>query len=217
MQKLLRRLHVALMTRLRSRLVLVRVFERELGRAARIESACRDLECRVMTEAQALAHCADAELELREDLVRTAYGAGGVCLGAFSGARLVGYNWLAYSSTLIASGVCVGFAPQFRYSYKSFVLPAYRGQRIVQALHALADDAELRRGRTRAMNFVESDNYPSIASLERAGSRTAGYAVYLRLFGSIVSLGSPGARRCGVRFFAPPRPRARWTPAAAAR
>ena len=193
------------MSRLRRHLGLnvVRVFERALGQAACIESPCPDLECRVLSEADAADQCGDAELELDEAFVHAAYANGGVGLGAFVAGRLVGYNWLAYAPTPIAEGVCVEFGPALRYSYKSFVRPAYRGLRIVQALHHLADQPALRAGRTRAMNFVHTDNLPSIASLERAGSRAAGYALFLRCFGRVLSFSSAGARRCGVRFIAP--------------
>jgi len=200
----LEKLHGRLMSRLRRHLGInvVRVFERELGQAARIESSCPSLECRVLSEAETEAHCGDAELELNQAFIRAAYANGGVCLGAFAEGRMVGYNWLAYSVTLIAEGVCVEFGPVFRYSYKSFVRPAYRGRRIVQALHYLADQPALRAGRTRAMNFVHTDNLSSIASLEHAGSRTVGYAAFVRCFGLVLSLSSAGAKRCGVRFCA---------------
>ena len=193
------------MSRLRRHLGInvVRVFERELGRAARIDSACSNLECHVLSEAEAVGQCGDAELELNEGFVRAAYANGGVCLGAFVEGRMVGYNWLGYSATLIAEGVCVEFGQALRYSYKSFVRPAYRGRRIVQALHRLADEPALQRGRKFAMNFVHTDNLPSIASLEHAGSRTVGYALFARCFGSVLSFSSTGARRRGIRFCSP--------------
>ncbi len=191
---------------------LIKVMQRELGRATRLPSECPGVQCRVLSLEEAVSLCADPGLELDDAWVRDAYQRGGVCLGAFSpdgsnAPRLVGYNWLAYEPTRIAPGVWVEFAAECRYSYKTFVRPEHRGQRIAQALHALADDPSLRRGRTSALNFVHSDNHPSVVALERSGSRCAGYVAYVQVLGKVLALSSPGAKACGVRFYGSHRPR----------
>src|SRR4051812_24514994 len=156
----------------------LRVLQRELGTAAQGYAAlgyaghpqcARNIECRVLSEQEALQFSNDPQLELTPAWVCNAYAAGGVCIGAIEGGRLIGYTWLAFGVTRYASGVSVRFDARFRYSYKSFVRPEFRGQRIAQALHALADQPDLRRGRSHALNFVEIDNHPSRAALERAG------------------------------------------------
>ena len=183
----------------------VRVLQRELGIAALGYAAhrpcARNIECRVLSEQEALQFANDPQLELTPAWVRNAYGGGGVCIGAIDSGRLIGYTWLAFGVTRYASGVSIRFDSRFRYSYKSFVLPAFRGQRIAQALHALADHPDLRRGRSYALNFVELDNHPSRAALERAGSRTLGYAAYAKCFGMVVAVRSPALKRAGIHLY----------------
>jgi GNAT superfamily N-acetyltransferase len=185
----------------------VRVLQRELGCAALGYAAqrhcARNIECRVLSEREALQFANDPQLELTPAWVRNAYAGGGVCIGAIEGRRLLGYTWLAFAVTRYASGVSIGFDGRFRYSYKSFVRPECRGQRIAQALHALADRRDLRRGRTHALNFLEFDNHASFAALERAGSRTLGYAAYAKCFGMVVAVRSPAVKRAGIHLYGP--------------
>jgi hypothetical protein len=185
----------------------VRVLQRELGCAAlgyAAQGQCaRNIECRVLSEQEALQFASDPQLELTPAWVRNACASGGVCLGAIEGSRLLGYTWLAFGVTRYASGVSIRFDARFRYSYKSFVRPECRGERIAQALHALADHPDLRRGRSYALNFVELDNHPSRAALERAGSRTLGYAAYAKCFGMVVAVRSPAVKRAGIHLYGP--------------
>jgi hypothetical protein len=185
----------------------LRVLQRELGAAAPATCTRPGIECRVLSEYEVLEFAHDPALELAPGWICNAYANGGVCLGAIEGGRLVGYTWLAFCDTRFARGVCVGFDAQFRYSYKTFVRPEYRGARISPALHALADCPELRRGRCRAINLVEADNRASRLALERAGSRTLGYAIYFRCFGMLIVLRSAALRRAGVGFYRPTRRR----------
>lgn len=186
----------------------LRVLQRELGvAAAKAPCAPAGIECRVLGEHEVLEFGVDPALELDPAWICNAYANGGLCLGAVENGRLLGYTWLAFRDTRFARGVWIGFDPQLRYSYKTFVRPEYRGQRIAPALHALADRPELRRGRQRAINLVECDNRASRIALERAGSRTLGYAAYARCFGLLIALRSPGLRRAGVGFYRPTRRR----------
>jgi GNAT superfamily N-acetyltransferase len=178
----------------------VRVLQRELG-ATPVPGASGNIECRILSEEQVLGFAFDPQLELSPCWIRNAYAHGGVCVGALERSRLVGYTWLAFEDTQYTAGVWIGLDAKYRYSYKSFVRPAYRGQRIAQALHALADDPSLRRGRRFAVNFVDLDNHRSIAALQRAGSRSIGYAAYAKCFGVVLALRSPALRRAGVRFY----------------
>lgn len=183
----------------------VRVLQRELGCAALgyvAQPRCaRNIECRVLSEQEALGFASDPQLELTPPWVRNAYAGGGVCIAAIESGRLLGYTWLAFGVTRYAGGVSIRFDGRFRYSYKSFVRPECRGQRIAQALHALADRPDLRRGRSYALNFVELDNHPSLAALERAGSRTLGYAAYAKCFGMVVAVRSPAVKRAGIQLY----------------
>ena len=189
--------------RLRGRISLFRIYVRPLGSAARITSAQAELEVRLMNQDEVLARCADPEMDLRQPQVRGAFARGDRCLGAFAAGRLVGYNWLAYDATPHIDGVWAQFGPDLRYSYKTFVHPSFRGKRIAQALHAFADDPSLRCGKRWVVNYVDIDNFPSFAALDRAGSRVAGYAGYLDWFGKFLAFRTRGARDIGFVFYRP--------------
>jgi len=181
----------------------LRVMQHEIGDAARAAGGPRALECRELAEPEVLAFAADPALELDAQWVRGAFARGAVCLGALQQGRLLGYNWLAYGDTPYAEGVWVELDPSLRYSHKSFVRPECRGQRVIQGLHALADRPALWRGRRASVNFVEADNFASLAALQRAGARTLGYATYTKIFGALLAFRSPGLRRAGIRLYAP--------------
>jgi len=184
----------------------LRVMRHDVGDATRAAAAPSGLECRELAEPEVLAFAADPALGLDPQWVRGAFARGAACLGALRDGRLLGYNWLAYADTPYAAGVWIGLDASLRYSHKSFVRPECRGQRIIQALHALADRPGLWRGRCASVNFVDADNFASLAALERAGARTLGYATYAKIFGAVLAFCSPGLRRAGIRLYAPRRP-----------
>ncbi len=163
----------------------------------------RNAQCRVLAEDEVLAFAVDPALDLDEAWVRRAFARGAVCLGAVECGRLLGYTWLAFGDTPYARGVWLELDSGLRYSHKSFVRPGYRGLRIIQALHALADRTELWRGRRASVSLVDADNHPSLCSLQRAGSLTLGYAVYTMIFGAVIVWRSAGVRRAGIRLYAP--------------
>lgn len=179
------------------------VLRRALNGRARAASARAGLECRPLEEAELLAFAADQRLELSEQWVREAYARGSLCLGALARGELLGYTWLAFGDTPYAAGLWVGLDDRLRYSYKSFVRPECRGERIIQALHAFADCPELRRDRHFTVDFVDADNHPSLAALERSGASRIGFALYARIFGKLLVLRSPGLRRAGIALYEP--------------
>lgn len=181
----------------------LKVLVRELGVASPPPQPDEGVQCRLLGEREVLAFAADPSLELDAAWVRLAFGNGGACLGALHAGRLIAYNWLAYADTQYAKGVWLRVRGPFRYSYKTFVRPEYRGRRIAQALHALADHPALRRGRSLAVNLVDVCNHSSLAALRRAGSRPLGWVSFVKCFGVVLAVHSPGVRRAGLRFYGP--------------
>ncbi|MGH8668637.1 MAG: GNAT family N-acetyltransferase, partial [Burkholderiales bacterium] len=94
------------------------------------------LAYRVLEEQELLAHCADAQLDLREEGVRAALGRGHVCAGAFADGRLAGYLWYGFDGGAHTDGVRVVVGPRLRYAYKVHVRPDCRGRGIARALLA---------------------------------------------------------------------------------
>jgi GNAT superfamily N-acetyltransferase len=198
------RLATLLMPRLRRYLglSLCRVMSRPLGEVA-LSADGLQVSNRLMTEAEMLAYCDDDELELSQEKVRAAFRRGSLCVGALRDGTLLGYVWLAFGPTPHVNGVRVEFPPDARYTYKSFVRPLWRGQRIAARLAAHGDALCVKRGRTRTASFIDIDNYPSIRSSEAMGTKTVGFAGYLHCLGMVFAFRSPGAKRFGFRFHKP--------------
>jgi hypothetical protein len=181
----------------------LRILERTPGMASAARTPA-GIACRVLAEKEVVAFAADRALDMDAQWVRNAYARGALCLGALQNGRLAGYTWLAYGDTPFARGVWIALDPALRYSYKSFVRPECRGQRIIQALHAFADQPALWRGRRRSIDFVAAENFASLSALDRTGARTLGYVTYVRLFGALIAFRSAGMRRAGIGLYAPP-------------
>jgi GNAT superfamily N-acetyltransferase len=157
----------------------------------------------LMDEWQLLPHCADADLDLSERHVRSAFARGDLCAGGLDGELLVGYEWFAFGPTPHTNGVWVGFNPGARYGYKKFVRPEYRGRRIAAGLSAYGDQWCVRRGCSRTVAIINLDNEASWRASARLGSRTTGYAGYFRLFDTFIDFSSAGAKALGFRFSVP--------------
>ncbi len=159
------------------------------------------LECRPLSEEEALAFAADPQLELSAEWVRAAYAREHLCVGALLHGALLGYTWLAFGDTAYEGGIWAGFQERLRYAHKSFVRPECRGQRILRALHARADRPELCRGRHFTVAFVNGDNGRSLAAFERSGFRVVGHAAYLKCFGALFVFRSAGVKRAGITLY----------------
>jgi len=196
---IIRKVVGAVTRQLRSRcgVALMRVYSRPLGGAVTAPPLVPDLHLRLLGLQEVLTHAADPELDLRERQVRTAFARGDLCIGALVEGAMVGYTWLAFGRTPHIEGVWVDAGAAARYSYKTFVRSAWRGKRIVRAMHAFAD-LELHRGRHLALDLVDVDNFSSRAALERSGSSLAGYVGYADWRGWFFACRSPGASAVGI-------------------
>ena len=146
----------------------------------------------------------DRELELSARFIRLACGRGDICVAAFDGSLLVGYQWFAFGATPHVNGIWVDFDPGACYCYKQFVRPSHRGQHIAAGLTTYGGRLCFNRGCGRTVAFIDLDNKSSWHAASRVGNRTIGYAGYLQCFGLCLSFRTPGAIRFGFRFYAPP-------------
>src|SRR5690606_15093936 len=138
---------------------------------------------------------------LAEERVRLAFARGELCVGALHGKKLVGDEWHAFGAAPDVDGIWVSVSPEARYSYKKFVRPEYRGQRIGAGLSSYSDVQCLERGRKWSVGFVGLNNPASFRVARRLGSRTIGYAGYFRFGDRFIAFRSPGAKRFGFRFY----------------
>lgn len=158
------------------------------------------LAYRVLDEQVLLAHCADAQLGLRRDVLRAALAAGDVCVGALHEGRLDAYVWHSFGSARHADDVRVEFGSRVRYTYKLYVRPSRRGCGVGRELLARGAQLAARRGRDLDLSFVAPDNRPSLRAFGAAGWRRAGYAGYVKGLGGFVAFASAGAERLQARF-----------------
>ena len=61
---------------------------------------------------------------------------GNICAAAFDRDRMVAYVWRSFSTAPHTDGLWVTFERPYRYGYKAFTAPAYRGQHLQDALSA---------------------------------------------------------------------------------
>ena len=158
---------------------------------------------RIASREELLRASADLTLALAPESIEAALDRGDLCVAAFEGDRLIAYVWRAFGPTPAEDGLWITVPKPFRYGYKSFTRPDYRGRHIQQALSFATDRLCLERGFTQGLSYVETHNYPSLMSNLRHGNRTVGHLGYFTWFGRHLTFRTPGARRLGVRFFLP--------------
>ena len=92
------------------------------------------------------------------------------CLIALDGKRLAGYSWFNTQDIHLLSWRMLPLPAEGGYTYNSFVLPEYRGQKIFQCLTEAVYSRLAREGFRFCCNLVDRDNAPSIAARRRLGA-----------------------------------------------
>jgi len=159
----------------------------------------------ILTEQALLDFSHDPALQLDGARIKDLLARGEICVGATVDGKLVAYHWRAFSVTPhdYKNNIWVDFNADAGYGHKSLTLPAYRGKHIISSLMAIGDNYCLDKGKTLAIAFIETDNYPSLRAGKRAGNRVVGYASYIYLFGKLFSFTTPGGKKHGCRIFIP--------------
>ncbi|NKB98982.1 MAG: hypothetical protein GKR90_10900 [Pseudomonadales bacterium] len=140
--------------------------------------------------------------DLSPEFVRTSLARGDRCLAAFIDNKLVSFGWRAYTDTPHVDGVWISFRPGYRYGYKSFTRPEYRGRHILDPKYS--DKSDVDRGIRYSVGFVASHNFPSKFREKRIGSNIIhGHAGYFTLCGKFIFFHSPGVKRIGFEFYLP--------------
>lgn len=163
--------------------------------------AAGEIRCRLTKERELLCWCVDPALELTEKQVRDACARGDLCIGAYDGGRLIGYEWLGFGPTPHVGRLWVHFRPGDCYMYKKFVLPAHRGHGIAALLDAKADEIAALHERERIVCFIDVQNAASWRSAKRRLCWVAGYIGYVALFGLSIPFRTGGTMREGFRYF----------------
>jgi hypothetical protein len=154
-------------------------------------------------QAAFLACATDPRLDLNEAFVQDAFAKGDACAAVLSGATLVSYEWMAFTPTHDDQGVYVDFGPRYRYLYKAFTLPEFRGRHAIRLFKGSSDAYCLRRGRVATIAFIAIDNHSSIRYALGVGNRRIGFAGYMKLGSFFIPFRTAGVRTEGFRFFVP--------------
>ena len=112
---------------------------------------------------------------------------------------MVAYVWRSYSGAPHQDGLWVAFDKPYRYGYKAYTLPDYRGRHLLD--NTLTDPICLSRGYTHGVSFVETHNYSSHINNQRIGNQPVGFAGYIKLAGHSYPFRTPAVKKIGFRFY----------------
>ena len=113
--------------------------------------------------------------------------------------RVVAYAFAAVGGARIDEHVCASCDLPYRYSFKSYTRPEYRGRRLSAYTSLHSDPLFLARGCTHAISYASCYNLASIRTEASKGNRYAGFAGYIVLGGWTITFHSPGAKKIGFR------------------
>jgi hypothetical protein len=190
-----------IMRRLRTRLAVCRVHVRPLSSASTSPEPIEGITVRVATHSELLRGAEQMPDQLDAESIAAALGRGDLCVAAFEGCRMVAFVWRSFSTAPYSDGLWVAFEKPYRYGYKAFTRPEYRGRRLQNPIALLTDELCVERGHGYAIGVVDTHNYPSIASDASRGNRLVGFAGYVKVFGRAYPFRSFGARKHRFRFY----------------
>ena len=134
--------------------------------------------------------------------VESALARGGIAVGAFDGATLVAYLWFTLSvAPHYLDELWVKVTRPYRYAFKAFTRPEYRGTRINTAVSFFSDAYFLKRGYTKAIYCVEMSNISSLRAAKNKGDESIGFAAYVKWFGRYITFRTPMVMRTGFECF----------------
>lgn len=144
------------------------VLGRKLEPTFELPSEHQKFELKQLTREEALIAAENAVLELTQDFIESAFNRENYCFGAFDQGNLIAYHWRSTNIAPLTQDLQIRFdaRPQC-YSYKSFVLPEYRGLRLIQSLERADDVHLIERGIERAFGYIALDNLPSLTAFLR--------------------------------------------------
>ncbi len=145
----------------------------------------------------------DPVLLMTREFVEAALAREDVVFGAFAGDRLVAYNWRTLTAAPHTDGLWVRVKKPYRYGYKGFTHPDYRGQRLNMAISFYSDAYFLARGYTNDIGLIDVYNMSSLATAKYKGNEAIGYAGYLKWFGRCLTYRTSRVKRTGFEFFDP--------------
>lgn len=173
--------------------------------SAPVPSLPPGLSVRVLTAADLYTAAMDPQLEITHAFIDAALTRGDMAFGVFAKEKLVSYLWRATGLAPHVDGLWVRVAPQYRYGYKAFTHPAYRGQELNIVAATLSDQAYLAKGYTEHISFIETHNFPSLAMNKKKQDveQSVGLAGYIKNRFLTINFRTPGCKSVGFAFYLP--------------
>jgi hypothetical protein len=113
--------------------------------------------------------------------IQSSLSRGDICAGAFADTTMVGFQWASFTTAMVNDELWVKFNEPYRYGYKGYTRPEYRGRRLIQSVLRCADRECLARGRTHTISYIETHNYPSLKhNKQRMGNQGAAAVTNMR-------------------------------------
>ncbi|MEM7101263.1 MAG: hypothetical protein AAF541_23585, partial [Pseudomonadota bacterium] len=155
---------------------------------------------RILTQQEVLEGYTAFGKHLTFDFIESAFSRGDICNGVLVDGQWVGFDWRSYTCAPHGDGLWVRFKRPYRYGYKGYVMPEYRGLRIMDTT---ASDAYcISKGFSRTVLYIDLKNLPSLKNnLRRDFFERYGFVFILRLFGKRYLLHTPGLKKIGFEFY----------------
>ena len=199
---LLKTLHSGLMRFLCPWLTLCRIHVRPLQATAVEDELPDGVSIRRATRNDLLLAVEEMPNELSLDFINDALDRGDFCAGAFDGPHMVSFVWRSFSTAPHLDGLWVAFEKPYRYGYKAYTRPEYRGRHLIKSVTEYTDKLCIERGFTRGIGFVKTDNFASLAAEKKhKGYKGVGFAGYVKVFGKVYPFRSPGAKKSTFQFY----------------
>jgi hypothetical protein len=144
---------------------------------------------------------AEPALQLDGTFIDSAAASTAIMTGVFENDRLAAYAFATGHAVPAGDGMWVKCDYPYRYSFKSFTRPEYRGRRLSTFASLASDAMFMNLGYTHAISYTETHNFASIRTEASKGNVLIGIAGYVRFGSSRLSFRSPGCRRVGFAFY----------------
>ena len=161
-----------------------------------------EVSIRIATQEELRLACKEMPNELSLDFITNALARGDVCVGAFAGQYLVAFVWRSYSTAPHVNGIWVSIDKPYRYTYKAYTRPDYRGRGLNKNVIDYKNKISIDQGYTHGIGFIRVDNFKSLTAARKLqGHEVVGFAGYFQLFGRVIPFRSKGAKKSNFRFY----------------
>ena len=162
-----------------------------------------ELHLKLLTPEELLEASSDPSLDLPRPVAEASIARRDVVVGAFKDSILIAYVFASMELAPHDDYFLVRVTKPFRYSFKNFTRPEYRGRGVSHFVNNFPErnKACMERGCTDSIFFIALSNLPSLkANSKLLGTAWIGWTVNGQTFGRRWSIRSRGSRQAGFQF-----------------